>query len=280
MAPIAEPLEAPGAPGGSPVGEPATPAPATAPAKGGMAPVREPEAVAPALAPGADEAGEPLQAAFPVETAAALAAKIKPLRPDGKPFSDYDVRQIVNVLGKSADGPAIAAYILAGGFDTCVGYFQLLSNCKAPGMLPSTLMAFERGEQIRAGDPTAILRFEDSDKRPLPLGHDVDLGIVDPSGAYSAIWQFGSVLGSGKVATNANGGADQLAGVLASRKVVELRVRAKTTPEERGGTQVIDDGSSTFFDTFGFDRGLEDWKDKHPDVELHITFANGVERVY
>jgi hypothetical protein len=280
MAPINEPLQAPGVAEGTPVLEPESAAPVSAPGDGGMAPVREPEAVAPALAPGAAEAAEPLQAAFPPEVAAALAAKLQPLRPDGKRLSEYDVRQIVNVLGKTPGGAAIAAHILLGAFDACQGYFQLLSNCKAPGMVPSTLMAFERASQILGGDPKVILRFEDSDKRPLPEGHDVDLGIVDPSGDYSVIWQFGSVSGSGKIATNAFGGGDQLVNVQASRKVVELQVRPKTTPEERGGAQVIDDGSSIFFDKYGFDRGLEAWRVRHPDVELHITFTDGVVRTY
>jgi hypothetical protein len=87
MAPIAEPLEAPGAAGGSPVGEPAIPPPAIAPAKGGMAPVREPEHGAPALAPGA-------QPVVPIEATGTKSLEgsfgVPVFRADGKQITDID----------------------------------------------------------------------------------------------------------------------------------------------------------------------------------------------
>jgi hypothetical protein len=87
MAPIPEPLEAPGLAGGTPVREPATPAPATAPGKGGMAPVREPEAVGPALAPGAQPV-VPMEAAGTKRLEGSFGVPV--FRADGKQITDID----------------------------------------------------------------------------------------------------------------------------------------------------------------------------------------------
>jgi hypothetical protein len=90
MAPVRRPppaREAPGAPGGSPVGEPAIAPPAIAPAKGGMAPVREPENGAPALAPGA-------QPVVPIEAAGTKRLEgsfgVPVFGADGKQITDID----------------------------------------------------------------------------------------------------------------------------------------------------------------------------------------------
>jgi hypothetical protein len=271
------PLEAPGATRGAPVQEPFVGPPALAPGTEGTAPVTEPTTPDPLLAPGAVESPEPLEAALPPNVAAALGVKLKASRALDRfgnkvIFRDQEVALILKRLGTVPEGAAIATHILGGRFDMFQGYGELLSSCKSTET-GSVDQALRRAGQVLSADPGVILRFEDKeDVLPPPDYHDVDLGVVALSGGYVTIWQFKRASGSGNVARNATRGGPQLQDVPATRKIVEIEVLPNPAK--------ADDGSSTFFDAGGFDRGLQDWRVRYPDIELQITFTDGKTRTY
>ncbi|MDA0140715.1 phage tail protein, partial [Solirubrobacter deserti] len=214
------------------------------------------------------------------EDAEALMAKLVTLRaPGGQRFSEKEADLIVRQLAKSSGGTAVAGHIMSGRFDGFSGYTKVVSKCKVSTDIDAALMALHRADAILSGTPGARLIFEDTQDKVAPK-HDVDLGVVDPNGRYSVIYQFGHATGSGNIASKATKGAAQLAPVTATRKIVEVLVFGKAAPEERGGQMVIDDGSKAYFDAHGFDRGLSDWPGRNPGMELHVTFATGETIIY
>ena len=213
---------------------------------------------------------------LPPETAKELTDKLKAVRLNGKIkfLPEADVGRIVTALGKASEGPTIAALILSGKSDDFVNFGQILTNCKQVGEAGSVLMALNRANSILASAPGAELVFEDKDESPKPAGHDIDLGVVDPGGGYSAIYQFGECTGSANVSGKFNAGTGQLVNANATRKVVELNVLPG--PAKRGRPE--DDGSRKFFDDHGFEPGLRLAATTRPGIEARRSTSRRARR--